>query len=320
MLKKMSIRKITVSSLALLALLLIYIMPDTENNNTYKLSTKNIEYIYNNTKEVIYTLDKNNYVARTLINGSNSDMEDRIKNIIETLVIDGKNSNNIPNGFRSIIPEGTEILSLDLKDKILTINFSKELLDIKEEYEEKMIESIIYSLTSIDGIDKVIIKVEGKTLEKLPNSGKIISKELDKHYGINKKYNIVSPKNIESYTIYYVSKYNDNEYYVPVTKYINNDKKDKIKIIINELKTSPIYEENLMSYLSREANLIDYELKDDKMTLNFDESIYNNNSNNILEEVIYTISLSLGNNYDIKEVIFEVNDKEIYKKNIKTIE
>ena len=40
MLKKMSIRKITVSSLALLALLLIYIMPDTENNNTYKLSTK----------------------------------------------------------------------------------------------------------------------------------------------------------------------------------------------------------------------------------------------------------------------------------------
>ena len=29
-----------------------------------------------------------------------------------------------------------------------------------------------------------------------------------------------------------------------------------------------------MSYLSREANLIDYELKDDKMTLNFDESIY----------------------------------------------
>ena len=75
-----------------------------------------------------------------------------------------------------------------------------------------------------------------------------------------------------------------------------------------------------MSYLSREANLIDYELKDDKMTLNFDESIYNNNSNNILEEVIYTISLSLGNNYDIKEVIFEVNDKEIYKKNIKTIE
>ena len=101
-------------------------------------------------------------------------MEDRIKNIIETLVIDGKNSNNIPNGFRSIIPEGTEILSLDLKDKILTINFSKELLDIKEEYEEKMIESIIYSLTSIEGIDKVIIKVEGKTLEKLPDRKSVV--------------------------------------------------------------------------------------------------------------------------------------------------
>ena len=38
-----------------------------------------------------------------------------------------------------------------------------------------MLESIIYTLTSIDGIDKVIIKVEGKTLEKLPNSKKIIT-------------------------------------------------------------------------------------------------------------------------------------------------
>lgn len=320
MLKKISIRKIMISTLALFALLLLYIMPDSKDNN-YRLETNNIEYIYDNSKEVIYTLDKNNYVARTLVNSKyENNIQDRAKNIIETLVIDGKNSNNIPNGFRSILPEGTEVLGLDLKDKVLTINFSKELLDINEEYEEKMLESIIYSLTSIEGIDKIIIKVEGKTLEKLPKTKKIINKTLDKHYGINKEYDIISPKNIDSYTIYYISKYNDNTYYVPVTKYINNENIDKIKVIINELKTSPIYEENLMSYLSKEANLIDYDLKDDKVILNFDNSIYNNRSNNILEEVIYTISLSLENNYDIKEVIFEVNKEEIYKKDIKTIE
>ncbi len=33
-----------------------------------------------------------------------------------------------------------------------------------------MLEAIIYTLTSIDGIDKVIIKVEGEVLNKLPNS------------------------------------------------------------------------------------------------------------------------------------------------------
>ena len=319
MIKKMSIRKIMISSLALFTMLLIYIMPETEEQNRYSLKTNNIEYIYNNTKEVIYTLDSNNYIARTLVDGINKNIETKAKELIETLIIDEKN-NNIPNGFRPIIPIGTEVKNISLENKEITINFSKEILDIKEEYEEKMIEAIVYTLTSIDGIEKVIIKVEGKRLEKLPKSGKILKEKLDKSYGINKKYDITNPNNISSYTIYYVSKYNNNEYYVPVTKYVNNENKDKIKIIINELSSSPIHEDNLMSYLNSDTNLINYTIENESLKLNFDESIYNKKSNNILEEVIYTISLSINDNYNIKEVIFEVNNEEIYKKNIKTIE
>ena len=321
MLKKMSLRKITVTSLALFSLFLLYLMPDNEEETKYTMSNSNIEYVYNNTKEVIYLLDSNNYIARTIIKGWNCDSIEKAKNLIESLIIDGKNNDSIPNGFRPIIPSGTEILNIDLKDKVLTINFSKDLLDVKEELEEKMIESIIYTLTSLDEIDKVIIKVEGKTLEKLPNSKKILKEILDKSYGINKKYDIVKPTNINSYTIYYVSKYNDNEYYVPVTKYINNDNIDKVKVIINELSSSPIYENNLMSYLNTDTSLINYTQNEDILKLNFNDSIYSSkNSSNILEEVIYTISLSINDNYNVKEIIFEVNNKEIYKKSLKTIE
>lgn len=46
--------------------------------------------------------------------------------------------------------------------------FSKRFLDVSEVEEEKMIESIIYTLTSIKGIDKIIIKVEGNILTNLP--------------------------------------------------------------------------------------------------------------------------------------------------------
>ena len=318
MLKKISIRKIMVSSLALFALLLIYIMPDKQENN-YSLSKNNINYVYDNAKEVIYTLDKNNLVARATIKGYNNNIEEKIKNNIESLIIEGKNSNLIPNGFRPILPSGTEILNLDLKDKVLTINFSNELLDINEEYEEEMIESIIYTLTSIEGIEKVIIKVEGKTLEKLPQSGKILKTVLDKNYGINKTYDIASPYNIDTYTVYYVSKYKNEEYYVPVTKYVNNENKDKIKVIIDELSSSPTYENNLMSYVNKDINLINYKLENEILTLNFDNSLYSNNTQ-ILEEVIYAISLSLNDNYNIKEIVFKVNNKEIYKKNTKTIE
>lgn len=320
MLKKMSIRKITVASLALLALALLYLMPSPETID-YKLSDDNIEYIYTNTSEVIYLLDTNDYVARTTIKGCDCDTLETAKDVAEGLIIDGAKSNIIPNGFRPLIPSGTEILDVSLENKVLTINFSKELLDINDKYEDQMLSSIIYTLTSIDGIEKVVIQIEGEVLSKLPNSNKSLPTSLDKSYGINKSYDLVTTQNIDSYTIYYVSQFNDNKYYVPVTKYVNNSNQDKIKIIIDELSTSPIYETNLMSYLNSDVSLTNYTLDNDTLKLNFNESLLNDTTNNqILEEVIYTISLSVEDNYNVKEVAFLVNNEEIYKNSLKSLE
>ena len=311
MLKKMSIRKSGVATLSLFALLLLYLMPS--NNLDKKIKQEEIEYIYTNTTETIYLLDNSDYVARTTIKGCDCDILETVKDISEGLIIDGKKSDIIPNGFKSLIPSGTEVLDLELENNILTINFSKELLTISPKYEEKMIESIIFTLTSIDGIDKIILKVEGEVLKKLPNSGKILPDILDKSYGINKTYDLINTTNIDSYTIYYVSKVNEESYYVPVTKYINNENDDKIKVIIDELSTSPIYESNLMSFLNSNVSLINYNLEDDKLILNFNEYIFNDFSNNILEEVIYTISLSMIDNYNVKDISFLVDNQEIYK-------
>lgn len=301
-----------VTSLSLFALLLLYLMPSNTSLD-YEIKTETVEYVYTNMLEVIYLLDSNDYVARTTIKGCVCDTLETIKDVTEGLITDGKKNNIIPNGFRPLIPSGTEVLDLDLEDKTLTINFSKELLTINEKYEEKMIESIVFTLTSIDGIDKVIIKVEGEPLKKLPNSGKLLPDILDKSFGINKNYSLVNTNDIESYTVYYVSNNNDENYYVPITKYVNGQSEDKIKVIIEELSTSPIYEENLMSFLNSNVSLINYNLENDKLSLNFNDYIFNDASNNILEEVIYTISLSIEDNYNIKDISFLVNNEEIYK-------
>ena len=321
MLKKMSIRKIMVSTLTLFILLIIYLMPDSIDEKEISLTNDNIEYIYSNTLETIYLLDSNDYVARTKIDSCKCEGVEKAKDLINGLIIDGTKSNIIPNGFKSIIPTGTSVKDISLDNGILTIDFSKDLLEITKEYEEKMIEAIVYTLTSIDGIDKVIIKVEGEVLDKLPISGKTLPTYLDKNYGINKIYDLTSMKDIDSYTLYYVNTYNDNSYYVPVTKYINNDSQDKIKVIIEELYSAPIYETTLMSFLNSNTKLLDYKLEDVKLTLNFSEDILSDvTTNNILEEVIYTISLTMNDNYGVEEVIFLVEDEEIYKSLIKDIE
>lgn len=319
MLKRMSIKKIMVSTCAIIVLLIIYILPD--NSREIKLKNDKIEYISNDIVGTIYLVDSNNYVARTSIPTCKCEGEKMAKDLLEGLIIDGNKSDIIPNGFRSILPSGTSILNLELKDKTLTINFSKELLEVSPNEERKMIESIVYTLTSIKGIDKVKIQVDSSPLTKLPNSKELLPEVLDKSYGINKTYDLVTTNNIVSYTTYYVNKYNNNEYYVPVTKYINNKDNDIIKVIIKELSSSPIYETNLMSYLNAGAVLEDYELLDSNLKLNFNELLLNDiNKKNLLEEVIYTISLSMDNYYNnLETVSFYINNEEVYTVNINDI-
>lgn len=320
MLRKMSIRKIIVASFTLIILLVLYLIPGKETDEL-ELKLDKIEYVYPNNLAVIYLLDSGDYVARTLITSCNCEGKERAIDLIEGLIIDGKKSNIIPNGFRSIIPSGTSINDISLENEILTIDFSKELLEINSNYEEKMIESIIYTLTSIEGINKVIIKVDGELLERLPYSKKILPTVLDKEYGINKTYELVSLNDIYSYTLYYVNSYNDNYYYVPVTKYINNSNQDKIKLIIEELSTSPVHESSLMSFLNVSTKLLNYEFNDGILKLNFNNMLLNDvSNNNILEEVIYTVGLSMGDNLNAKEVVFLVENAEIYKFLTKTIE
>lgn len=320
MLTRMSIKKIMVSTAAVLILLIIYLIPD--NRREIELKNDGIEYVYDNTGSTIYLVDSNDYVARTTIPTCNCEGKEKADDLLEGLIIGGSKSNIIPNGFRSVIPPGTSVLGLTLEDNVLTIDFSKELLDIAEKEEKKMIEAIVYTLTSIDGIDKVIIKVEGEVLSNLPNSKENLPTVLDRSYGINKTYDLVTTNNIESYTVYYVNNYNDEEYYVPITKYVNGNGDDLIKVIIKELSSSPIYETNLMSYLNAEASLLDYEYTDNNLKLNFNELLLNGIDNkNILEEVIYTISLSANDLYDDLEMVsFYVNNEEVYTMNLSEIE
>ena len=308
MLKRYFFKK-TVLFLALaFSLLLIYLAPNNEISFKQELS-------YNDTgiKSVIYLMDSNNYVARTQVKTTNRTIEAKAKELLEILINGDKNENKIPSGFKSIIPNDTKINSAKYENNIIKVDFSSELLDTKIEYEEKIIEAIVYTLTSIDGVDKVIIYVDGDILSKLPKTGINLPCTLDKSYGINKEYNIDSYKDLSKVTVYYISKYNDNTYYVPVTKYVNDDR-DKIKIIIDSLASSNLVTPNLMSFLNSNTVLLSSELNDESLNLVFNQYIFNDlGTKNILEEVIYTISLSVEANYNVKEVSFEVNNEEIYK-------
>lgn len=314
MIKKMLYKKILVASSLLVVLFMLYLIPTKKE---VEFAETNLEYVYPNDLETVYLLDSNDYVARVLISASNDSIISKATSLIDALTIGGKKENVIPNGFRSIIPSGTKVIDIELEDGVLIINFSKDILDIDKKYEDKMIESLTYTLTSINGIDSIKLLVDGKELKKLPNSNKLLPTFLDKSYGINKIYEITNVGNIDSYTVYFVNSVNDNKYYIPVTKYVNDYKQDKIRIIIDELASSFTYQSNLSSFLNENTKLLNYEVIDKQIKLNFNDMIFSDITNNdVLEEVVYTICLSINDSIDIDSVVFFANDREILKKNI----
>lgn len=321
MIKRILSRKVIVATSALFALFLVYMIPKEEIKQLENV-TENIEYVESQVEEqTVFLLNQDNLLGRTQVVASETaDPLSKVKEALLTLIQEGPNESRVPNGFKAIIPSDTKINSIDLQDGILKVDFSKELLDVNEEMEEKVVEAIVYTATSIKEVKSVIIFVDGDVLTKLPKSGINLPSTLDRSFGINKEYDLTSTDSINQVTVYYVDEYNDNYYYVPVTKYLNDDR-DKIKIIIDELTSANMYQTNLMSFLNSNTELLDIQQSEDVLSLNFNSYIFNDaTKKDILEEVIYTICLSVGDNYNVEEVVFQVDTEEVYKTVLKDVE
>lgn len=300
MLRKKALRKIFITTLSAFILLVVYSIPNmTKNDNAIRTNLE-VEYITGIGTNNIYLLDKNDLLVKTNILLDKKDKIDQIKLLLNNLIDD--NNSKFPNGLSATIPKNTKLIDVVYDEEYVTLNFSKKLLSVKNELKDRMIESIVYSVMDLGDIKGVIITVEDEMIKEY-------AKVLDRNIGINKKYDIKSRDKINKVVIYYLEEIDDNNYYVPVTKYLNDDR-DKIKIIIDELTTSYIYEPNLMSFLNSNTKLLDHEEKENVMSLNFNNALFDGNDK-IVEEVKYTLAYSIFDNYDVEQVLLQVDGKNI---------
>lgn len=299
MLKRKALKRIGLTTLVLFIMLITFSLELINTKTNSKL--EEIEYVSNLNTTHIYLLNKENYLVKvdTLINTEK--IEDMARCVLKKLYI----SNNKYHNLKGLIPSNTKINKIEYQNDTIIIDFSKDLLAVNKKLEEKVIESIVYTLLEIKGISNIQIKIDGKILNKLEKSNITLPDVLDNSIGINKTFNINSLKDIKCVVLYYVFNNDYDDYYVPVYKYINS-KDSKIKIIIDSLNGSYTSSANLRSYLSYKNSIKDYKLDNDTLTITF------NSLNDLnLESVTYLLSSSVFNSTtDIKKVIFE-NNKEI---------
>ncbi len=297
MLRQKILKKIYFTTL--IVFILFVISSFTINKN---ISNIKVEYQTNLTS--IYLLNEDNYLLKV-----NMMVSDNLMDNIPVVINSLKENNKHYSGLKGILPSNVKINNILFKDGILSIDFNNALLNVNEELEEKVIESIVYSLLSFKEIKGVKITINGNELHYLPKSKIKLDNILTKSFGINKDYSITSMNDIQKVILYYYEEKDSTNYYVPVTKYLNS-RDDKIKIIIDNLKNNYLAKTNLMSYLNEKIKIENYEKKGDLVTLSFN-SISPFTSEEIEEEVIYTLANSIFDSTDVVKVIFLSNDNII---------
>ena len=288
MLKRKALRKIFITTLSMLIILTIYTIPTAQKPNILRTNLE-IEDITNLSTDKIYLLNKDNYLVKTDVFIDN---KNKIKKIIEYLTVD---NDKIPDNLNGYIPKNTKLLNYNIESNSLLLNFSKEFTNTNNE--EIMITGIVYSLLELPDIKEVSFQVENKFYKDYSN--------LNKDIGINKNIMYTNRKDINKVVIYYLDK--EDTYYVPVTNYLN-DKREKIEIIIDSLKET---KKGLISYISDNTKLLNYQEDNNLLILNFSKELKNKN-NNSEEKILNTISYSVFDNYDVNMVLFQI-EGETYK-------
>lgn len=259
--------------------------------------------------ETIYTINKDNYVSKAEVYvGKVFTLEDKIKEKLEIMIKDNNKNSLLPSYFNPILPENTKVLNVEVEDSIVKVYFSKELQNINKEQSEKMIESIVYTITDED-ILGIEIYVENELLKYVPHTKKELPTILTKDFGINKIYNINSTNNITKTVMLYYTDCGSEYYEIPITEY-SNDNREKLEIIFdNLLMQSP--NKNLINLLE-DVQLINYRINKKEISINLNKDID--------EEEINLIVSSIFDNYNIQQVSIYINNQKKYEKTEKNIE
>lgn len=170
-------------------------------------------------------------------------------------------------GTAPLLPAGTEILGLTIRDGLARIDLSRHLLDINPEHSRLVVDGLVYTLTEFPTISKVEILIEGEKVPVLPKD-EPIGEALDRERGIN----ISVSESVNDFSrtgkvvVYFIHTGGETAYYVPVTRIVGEDA-DLLQAAAEELLKGPSYGSNLTSAIPRGVELEGISLEGSRVTL-----------------------------------------------------
>lgn len=300
MLKRKAFNRIFFTTAIFFVVFSIYSLKHIDSSSSYINDNKDVS------NEIIYTLNKDNYISSTAVYVSKMlTLEDRIREKLEIMTKENDKNSLLPSYFKPILPQNTKVLDVVVEDSLVKVYFSKELINITEEQSEKMIEAIVYTIVD-ENILGIEIYVDNSMLKYVPHSKRSLPTVLTKDIGINKSYDFYYSEDIAKVFMVYYSSDDSNYYEVPVTRYLNDDR-EKIEVIFDEFNKMS-FDEELISLLEG-VKINSYEIFKDDIVLDINKDLSDREENLICKTIF--------SNYDVDNIKILINGEKKVKKNRK---
>ncbi|WP_085523199.1 GerMN domain-containing protein [Tuberibacillus sp. Marseille-P3662] len=267
-------------------------------------------------KRQLYLVDKNGHVSPQIVQLPVPESNTVAEQVVKNLVIDGPVSNKVPDGFRATLPAGTQVNGINIKeDGTAVVDLSSEFKNYKAENEDKILQSMAWSLTQFDSIDKVKLRVDGVALKTAPRNKTPIADGITRADGINTQLgNVTDVTNSDSVTVYYMAQNKDDFYYVPVTQRVQMDEStSEAAAAVKAMTNGPVGTKGLLSPFGDRVELASKPVvKDGVLTLNFNSEFYTDpKTKTVSGQAVDTLALSLiKNESNVKKLSIKVEGSQ----------
>lgn len=256
----------------------------------------------------IYILDRHGYLAPVTFASDEKNAAKLAQTSLDMLVKEGEYHDRLPDGFSAMLPKGTSCnVSLYPERKTAIVEVSKLFATYKKEDERKVLESIVWTLTSFPNIENVQLWMDSKPLTEMPVAHTPLAQVVTRQIGINiEKSNVVNYFHSMPVTLYF-SSYTEGgtAYYVPVTRLIE-PAQEPIRATLEQMIAGPLDQQAMNTVMTKETKINQIVQAGNTIIVGLTDSMFEQ-GDPIPAELLKAVVLSLTEYKGVKQVQIKIN-------------
>ncbi|OBZ12396.1 GerMN domain-containing protein [Bacillus sp. FJAT-26390] len=257
----------------------------------------------------VYLEDRNGYLAPISLQTTLGANEAAGQKALEMMVENGAYANQLPEDFRAVIPQGTQIKSYkyDKEQKLAIVDFSEPFTNYNAKDERTIVEAITWTLTAMPGIEGVEIWYQGAKLPEMPVDGYPLDDKLTRAVGINiEAAEGVNYAQSTPVTLYFSAQtLNEEQYYVPVTRLVARSA-SPTQAALEQLILGPLNKKELISVIVPDVQVKNVVQEGDVVTVDLQDEAYKDGEK-LPTEMLQALVLSVTENSKATTVQIKVN-------------